>query len=168
MRWFRWLLLRLPRFDVGDGQGDIFFSRYDLLKTRWFAVYLHEFYRSDNDRCLHDHTWPFTTIILRGGYWEVVPIDEGCGRRDAWQDFGIGGWEDWRLAPTERLWRPLGYVGRYSARHAHRIEVDPEKPKPWSLVIVGRKSRAWGFWGPGGWIKWEKGHPNPICEREGV
>jgi hypothetical protein len=163
MKLFRWFLSRLPRFDVGDGRGDTFFSRYDLLKTRWFAVYLHEFYRSDNDRCLHDHPWPFLTIILRGGYWEQLPerwsdydpqpLDDGLGTL-GFQPKGI-----------VREWRRPGYVGRYPAEHTHRIELDPAKPKPWSLVIVGRRSRSWGFWGPDGWIKWEKGKPNPICER---
>jgi hypothetical protein len=143
---FRRFLGRLERFDIGDGRGDVFFTRYDLLKTRWGSIYLHEFHRGDADRCLHDHPWPFTTIVLRGGYWEEVRIK--------------GPWE----VETERLWRPPGYVGRYPATHAHRIDIDPTRPRPWSLVFVGRKVRPWGFWTVAGWMEWVKGQGNPICE----
>ena len=176
---FRNLLARCKPFHVGDGRGDTFFIRYDLFKTRWGSLYLHEFKRSDHDRCLHDHPWPFTTLILRGGYWDVLPVENkgrklvwfGIGwfwrswcRRDPMRDVGYGGFDNWQLAKQERLWRNPGYLGRYSAEHAHRIEVDPTKPLPWSLVWVGKKSRPWGFWGPAGWVPWRKGQPNPICE----
>lgn len=161
----RSLLDRLNHSDIGDGNGSVFFRRYDVLKTRWFAVYLHQFFRSDHDRCLHDHPWPFATLILRGGYWEIIP--------DSWQCAGAVGlpchdadlchaWPSGR----RRLWRRPGYFGRYGARHAHRIEIDPDT-RPWSLVVVGKKVRPWGFWGPSGWIKWAAGQPNPICDTEG-
>lgn len=32
--------------------------------------YLHRFFTGDNVRDLHDHPWPFSSIILWGGYWE--------------------------------------------------------------------------------------------------
>lgn len=143
---FRRLLARLSRFDVGDGRGNVFFSRYDLIKTRWGSVYLHEFFRSDSDRCLHDHPWPFLTIILRGGYYEEIRPDQ-----DAYRG-------------TLKLWRPPGYIGRYPAEHAHRIEISPSRPRPWSLVFVGPKVRPWGFWTVTGWVAWVRGQGNPICE----
>lgn len=153
MRLFRWFLSKLNKFEIGNGSGhhdSTFFIRYDLLKTPWFSVYLHEFLRSDEDRCLHDHPWPFVTIILRGGYWEEIKAPfylqkEGC------------------RPLTISRWRRPGYIGRYPAEHAHRIELEPSKPKPWSLVFVGRKQRAWGFHGPQGWKAWTPGEQNPVC-----
>lgn len=52
-RIFRRWLSRRSKLEIGE-PGDLFFTRYDVLKTRWGAVYLHEFFRSDNDLCLHD------------------------------------------------------------------------------------------------------------------
>ena len=34
---------------------------------------IHHIKRSDHDRCLHDHPWPNTSVVLAGGYWEVMP-----------------------------------------------------------------------------------------------
>lgn len=156
-----WCLSRLPNSDIGDGADDVFLRRYTLFKCRRFQVHLHQFFRSDKTRCLHDHPWPFTTIILRGGYWEWIP--------DKW----VGDPPSSGFAPTpittivrvRRVWRPAGYIGRYPAQHAHRIAVNPKR-LPWSLVIVGRKVRPWGFWGPHGWTVWRDSHRNPVCEYE--
>lgn len=70
----RWLAALVPHSDVGDGAGDVFFRRWTLFKSRRLgvAIYLHQFFRSDRDRCEHDHPWPFTTLILRGGYHEQI------------------------------------------------------------------------------------------------
>lgn len=43
------------------------------------AVRVHEILRSDLDRELHDHPWPFVSIILRGGYTEVRPKYDRSG-----------------------------------------------------------------------------------------
>jgi hypothetical protein len=140
------LLDRLPYFDVGDGKGDTFFRRYDLVKTKFGSIYLHRFFRSDRDRCLHDHPWSFVSIVLRGGYWEEM-FYKGKDEN------GIIPY--WRR-PGSILWRP--------AKTAHRISINTNKPLPWSLVFVGRRSRSWGFWTVDGWKKWEPGQPNPVCE----
>jgi hypothetical protein len=161
---FRRWLSRLDSSEIGDGAGSIFFIRYDVLKTRWGSLYLHEFHRSDNERCLHDHPWPFATFIVRGGYFEETfhyrPQDGGpfvCVGSDD---------ERWKLSETAKVWRPAGYFGRYPATHAHRIELDPTKPLPWSLVWVWRKERAWGFWTRDGWRAWVKGQGNPLCDAD--
>lgn len=54
-----------------------YLERYYLfLKDRGehfpFNVFLHRFLKSDSDD-LHDHPWPFATLILKGGYWEWRP-----------------------------------------------------------------------------------------------
>ena len=49
---------------------------YLFLKDRsWFPlnVTLHKIVRSD-DPIMHDHPWPYLTIVLKGGYWEHTPI----------------------------------------------------------------------------------------------
>jgi hypothetical protein len=131
-------LSRLDRKNIGDGKGNTFFLRYHVFKCRWFSIFLHEFMRSDSDRCLHDHPWPFISIVLRGGYTEQMP--DGMHRR-----------------------RPGSILFR-RANAAHRIEIDPDT-RPWSLVIVGRKSRDWGFFTLHGWEAWKPG-ASPICETE--
>lgn len=139
-------IARLESKPIGNGLGDTFFVRYKVFTSQFFSVYLHEFYRSDRDRCLHDHPWPFLSVILRGGYFEHS------------QD-GV------------RWCRPGSILFR-RATWAHRIELKNEKywiegykrVRPWSLVIIGRKSRDWGFFTRDGWVKQDKDSPSPICE----
>ncbi len=131
----RTLLSRFDRFDITNAAGSVFMRRYKLVRTRFFNVYLHEILRSDEDNCLHDHPWPFMSLILSGGYCEVLPN----GKR----------------------WREPGTLLSRRARFRHRIEVS--RPA-WSLVIVGRKFRDWGFFTVNGWRRFIAGQPRPICE----
>jgi hypothetical protein len=154
MSWlFRQTVGRLPSKDIGDGAGQVFFRRYAILKTPIVSVYLHQFFRSDHDRCLHDHPWPFVSVILRGGYWEEV-------FRAAYRDDLIAA--GLVPGPVERHWRAPGRFLFRSAATSHRIVLEPST-RPWSLVIVGRRVRDWGFWTLAGWEKWRPG-VSPICE----
>ena len=37
-----------------------------------FNVFLHKFLKGDPDD-VHDHPWPYATLILKGGYYEYTP-----------------------------------------------------------------------------------------------
>ena len=63
---------------IYDRQGKVaYLVRYYLfLKDRtWFPFNftLHKVLKSDEE-VLHDHPWPYATLILKGGYYEHVPI----------------------------------------------------------------------------------------------
>ena len=90
-------------------------------------VYLHEILRSDDDRALHDHPWPNTSMLIDGGYVEVTP--DGEFARDA------------------------GWVGSRTADTAHRLII-PDGGRAISLFITGPKVRGWGFLCPRGWVHW--------------
>ena len=135
MTWHERLLSRFHYFDITDNKGSVYIRRYKLARTRFFNIYLHHIRRSDADRCLHDHPWNFVTFILTGGYREILPN-------------GVR----WR-APGEFFYR--------SANFSHRVEVD--RPA-WSLVFVGPRIRAWGFWTVFGWRRFVFGQNSPICE----
>jgi len=56
--------------------GEPYLERYYVfLKDRKrfpFNVFVHKFLKSDPDD-VHDHPWPYATLILKGGYWEWRP-----------------------------------------------------------------------------------------------
>jgi len=107
----------------------------DPYLRRWFitprgdgpAVYLHQFLRDDDDRALHDHPWPSIGIILEGGYIELTPDAE--------------------------VRRSVGDVVYREPEARHRVVLHRDcigQPKPaWTLFLVGRRVREWGFWCPG-------------------
>lgn len=100
-------------------ERQVYLTRWFLFRTEPFAVFLHKFHRSDEDRALHDHPWSFITLILWRGYNEVT------------------------TKGTKRRWP--GMIGWRPAEWQHRVELVNEKPA-WTLVIRFRARREWGFW----------------------
>ena len=119
-----------------------YLERYYLfLKDRtWFPfnVFLHKFLKSDPDD-LHDHPWPYATVILKGGYWEWVPQLNSAGEK-------IG-----EIAK----WRAPGHFRFCNANSLHRIEIDPQVTC-WTLFMPGPQQREWGFVRTGEWIQHEQ------------
>jgi hypothetical protein len=99
---------------------------YIFLKNRkWFPInmFIHNFHKGDPDD-LHDHPWPYFTLILKGGYWEHTP--------------------------TGRHWRARGHFRFNSSRSLHRIELEPGTDV-WTFFVPGPKLREWGFIDQGEW-----------------
>jgi hypothetical protein len=144
MKLFLKLLDRLGRQRVVMDRvnNEPYLERYYLfLKDRDnfpFNIFLHKFLRSDPDD-LHDHPWPYATVILKGGYWEWTPVFDDAGRKI-----------------TEiAKWRAPGHVRFNSATSLHRIELDPGV-ECWTLFMPGAKTREWGFVQSGVWQQWEQ------------
>ena len=120
--------------------------RYYLLFTDRekfpFNVFIHKFIRGDDDEDPHDHPWGFFHIILSGGYWEQVPIDE-----DDEPKFYKG---------FCKVWRKPGYWNIVNAKYTHRIELDDASPKPWTLFIPLIHNNYWGFWVKNNMNVWSK------------
>ena len=118
---------------VMDRENDEpYLERYYLFLTdrkRFpFNVFLHKFLKGDPDD-LHDHPWPYFTIILRGGYWEYTP--------------------------QGKFWRKPGHFRFCSSRSLHRIELDPGVTC-WTLFFPGPQLREWGFVKDEEWVQHEQ------------
>ena len=103
-----------------------------------FNVFLHKFLKSDPDD-VHDHPWPYATLILKGGYWEWIPHFDTVGRKTG----------------EYQVWRGPGHFRVSKARSFHRIELDPDITA-WTLFMPGPKQRDWGFLVRNKWIQWEQ------------
>lgn len=110
---------------------------YIFLKDRKnfpFNVFIHKFLKSDPDD-VHDHPWPYATLILSGGYWEWIPKIDTLGHQ--WGEY--------------RVWRGAGHFRICDAKSYHRIELDPNVTA-WSLFMPGIQKREWGFLVKDKWI----------------
>jgi hypothetical protein len=103
-----------------------------------FNVFLHKFLKSDPDD-VHDHPWPYATLILKGGYWEWIPHFDTVGRKTG----------------EYQVWRGPGHFRISKANSFHRIELDPDITA-WTLFMPGPKQRDWGFLVRNQWIQWEE------------
>lgn len=105
--------------------------RYYYKNFRPFCrIVLHNILRSDIDG-LHDHPWSAQTFVLSGGYWETKISEDST--LDALR--------------TEKVWRPAGHHGEFSANHFHRLELDYKKAgeETWTLFMMGPAEKDWGF-----------------------
>ena len=123
-------------------ENEPYLERYYLfLKERErfpFNVFLHKFLKSDPDD-VHDHPWPYATLILKGGYWEWIPIFDSVGRKTG----------------EIQHWRSPGHFRICSATSYHRIELDPNITA-WTLFMPGPKQREWGFLVKNKWVQWQE------------
>jgi hypothetical protein len=116
-----------------------YLERYYLfLKDRKnfpFNVFLHKFLKGDPDD-VHDHPWPYATLILKGGYYEWVPEFDS-------NNIMLG---------QRRIWRGPGHFRICSPTSYHRIELKPGVTA-WTLFMPGPQKREWGFlWAGKKWI----------------
>jgi hypothetical protein len=125
-RWALGAVTDIP--DLRD-PASIYLRRYRLVETPWFGIFLHKILLADGDRDLHDHPWHFATVIVRGGYCEEV--EAAAGR-------------------LQRRWR-AGSVHGVRATDCHSIRSLLRVPT-WTLVVVGRRRREWGFATGEGWV----------------
>lgn len=139
----------------------------DLYLRRWFIyprdkdfgknkgkgrLYLHKFYRGDEDLYLHDHPWPFTSMILTRGYWEeTLDFDAATQGTGTNACYSVGPDGDYR---TQQWYRPFSILRR-PAKWKHRVLLDNGDPV-WTIVKTGPKERSWGFWVKGRLCPWRK------------
>ena len=110
---------------------------YVFLKDRKhfpFNVFIHKFLKSDPDD-VHDHPWPYATLILKGGYYEWTPVFDVEGKK---------------ITETCR-WRGPGHFRICSATSYHRIELDPNITA-WTMFMPGPQKREWGFFVKNKWV----------------
>jgi len=119
----------------GDGNSK-YLTRYTLIDTRWLQVCLHIFHRSDADE-LHDHPWPFASLILWRGYREIFATSPWAANH--------------RFHQSRRVWP--GMLLFRDKTHAHRVELIDGK-RAVTLVFMGKRSREWGFYTKRGWQLW--------------
>jgi len=131
--WLRRLLNRLCFYETMSGAGrcPVYLERWTLFYRWGYGVYLHHFIGDDWAADPHDHPRRFITIGLRGWYWEDVYDADG------------------RLIEQRRYSAP--WVRSFPANHLHRVRAS-ECGNCWTLVIVLKKSRPWGFVQDGIWI----------------
>lgn len=142
----------------GDGDSP-YLTRWSLLNSKKFAVYLHKFHRSDADEH-HDHPWGFVSIILWRGYFEETPCltCKGTGKIQACNSHNItcpdcAKWKIGGGVKVKRVWP--GMILVRPATWRHRVVLVDGKPAV-TLIIRSQYVREWGFFTSKGWQHWRE------------
>lgn len=121
-----------------ETDGRPYLSRFYLVRKRQpdrdddsgngrFSLYLHYFYRGDEDWALHNHPWGFSmSLILTNGYIE-----------ERWTPGGI----------KKHILRP-GSINIIRSNDFHRVDLIHPERGAWTLFLTGRRVQEWGFWHP--------------------
>lgn len=120
--------MALPKREVIGVPECPLMYRWTLADIKIAKLMVHYFLPTARDRDYHDHPRPFVTLVLRGGYDDIQP------------DGNI----DRVRAPAIRIRK---------AAHAH-ITMAGQRGA-WTIVVMGRQSRAWGFIRNGSWWPWK-------------
>lgn len=110
----------------GSERCPTYLFRWTILKAKNWQLYLHHFVGDDWSLDLHDHPKRFISIGLWG--WYLEHTQKGIKRYNA------------------------PWLRSFPAEHRHRLEV-PSK-NCWTLVVVTKRVRDWGFWNNGNFIQW--------------
>lgn len=109
-----WLRRIFPFKELGWVEIGEVFTRWTLLHTPWFKVFLHKLNCPVDPVTCHDHPWHFWTLILRTGYQERA---NGVVTQ---------------RHPGALLYRP--------AKFLHSVWTQGDA---WSLIVVSNKVRVW-------------------------
>jgi hypothetical protein len=134
----------------GHNACPTYLYRWTLLRLgKLLAVYLHHFVGDDWALDPHDHPKRFISIGLRGGYIEQTPAAGVIG------------------AVNEHVYR-APWLRTFEAEHRHRLRMLAPGKDCWTLVVVTRAVRPWGFWKDGRFVPWRKyvqpGVSRPACD----
>jgi len=136
MNWF----YRIIRYlflvkEIVSKVGAVHFRRYRLIRTPWFALYIHQILRSDMDSALHDHPFDFSSLILKGSYLEqsMYPSDTNT------------------IYCNEFF---PGDVVKHKGEELHKLTLTSKSV--WTLVLTSGNYRDWGYHTCRGWVNHRK------------
>jgi len=93
-----------------------------------FSIRLHHWIKSDDNRFFHDHACDLISIILKGHYYNVVPIDDAKPDVKKCRKIKARAFRPWFAKATQK----------------HYLEIP--KSGAWTILFQGRPYRKWGFW----------------------
>lgn len=121
-----------------------FFLHALAFKTWTMRLYLHCFYRSDEDPDPHDHPWDFWSLVLWRGYWD-----------ETWNVVRDWVGKPWRMV-LKRPRRGFLAFARRRAEHLHRAQLLDETKRTWTLIGSGMRRRDWYFYTEDGPVHWQE------------
>lgn len=155
----RWSFMSVFKIPSTINPDQTYLWRLRIIQTPLFGIYLHKIMEDDGNRDLHDHPYPFASLILKGGYSEQFVRLERSVR-----DRGLPGIASSRMTP-KGLWGRKKVIHRTHKRgglnvirtdSAHRIYEMLDGNPIWTLMFVGPRIRKWGFWTPEGFVPWDE------------
>lgn len=139
----------LPDREVIGEDGCPIMYRWELVNfgPRVGKLMLHHFIPLRDDLHPHDHPSGFVTLILHGGYDDMVP----CWACRGWEG-PCAACDGTGMVLGERM--RAGMIRYRRATHTHLTKMGAQGA--WTLCWMGPKRRAWGFRVGPRWVGWRE------------
>jgi hypothetical protein len=101
---------------------------------RWTIIFLnysfriHHWIKSDDNRYFHDHSSNLISMIIKGWYYNVIPLDPDKPDVNNSKKIYCKAWYPWYAKATAK----------------HYLEIP--KAGAWTLLLEGRPYHKWGFY----------------------
>ena len=93
-----------------------------------YTIRIHHWLRSDDNRHFHDHSCDLISIILKGTYYNVVPLNDKTPDVNRCKKIKARSWRPWKAKATDK----------------HYLEIPKEGA--WTLLLQGKPYHKWGFY----------------------
>lgn len=114
-----------------------------------YSIRLHHWIKSDDNRFFHDHSADLISIILKGYYWNVTPLENDKNPNDTVKINN-------KCVTNEKynrvegifnsvynLIHPHKSIYKSNAKQLHYLKIPPSGT--WTLLLEGKKYNKWGF-----------------------
>lgn len=110
-----------------------------------YSIRLHKWIRSDDSRYMHNHSWWFVTLVLKGSYIDVS--EKTFVKEHLDLTYKSNGDRNTHIYKDKK--EVKDHLKRWSIRyrsayHTHYVSIP--KGGCWTLLITGRPKNKWGFW----------------------
>ena len=118
------------RKEIISKKGELHFRRWGI-NAFIFGIYIHQIYKADEDKHLHDHPWDYMSLCLKGSF-----IEEG--------------------EKIITVVKPGSFIARKATRF-HKIR-EMITTSANTLFITGPRRRVWGYDVNDVWIEGKNYH----------
>ena len=127
-----------------------------------YSIRIHHWIKSDDNRFFHDHSADLLSIVLKGKYYNVKPIDPDLPPQDNSKPCYVEGiFNSWHnfFHMSDSIWFS-------KAEDRHYLSIP--KGGAWTLMFEGRPRHKWGFYVNGHkWRPLRYFHKYGIMQTEG-
>jgi len=122
-----------------------------------YSMRIHHWIKSDDNRFFHDHSADLLSIVLKGEYWNVKPIDKDKNPNDLVniiryeKDLGEVFGRNEEFCFVEGIfnsWRTFFHMKKSiwfsKAEDRHYLKIP--KGGAWTLMFEGKPRHKWGFY----------------------
>lgn len=110
-----------------------------------YSIRIHHWLRSDDNRYFHDHSCNLISMILKGKYQNVVPLDPNNPDIKKAKYIDAKAWRPWFAKATDK----------------HYLKIPKEGA--WTILLQGKPYHKWGFW-----VKGKKVRPLKYFHKYGI